>query len=117
MESSTDTVFDKIISGEIPVDAVFENEDILAFNDLNPQAPVHVLVIPKKRVSRFSELSHKTINETGTFFAGVSEVAAFLNLDDHGYRIVVNNGSDGGQEVEYLHAHILGGRKLTWPPG
>ena len=111
------TVFDKIISGEIPVESVFEDDDVLAFNDLNPKAPHHVLVIPKKRVSRFSELADKAVEDTGRFFAAVSRVAALLNLNETGYRVVINNGRDGGQEVEYLHAHILGGRKLSWPPG
>ena len=114
---NNDTVFDKIISGEIPVDPVFEDDSVLAFNDLNPQAPVHVLVIPRKRVSRFSELGNKSVQEVGEFFSSVSRVASMLKLDGPGYRIVINNGSDGGQEVEYLHAHILGGRKLNWPPG
>ncbi len=117
MQHSVNTVFDKIISGDIPVEPVFENDDVLAFNDMNPQAPVHVLVIPKKRSSRFSELSSKPVEETGRFFAAVSAAASSLGLDSPGYRIVVNNGSDGGQEVEYLHAHILGGRQLKWPPG
>jgi len=117
MEKKAETIFDRIISGEIPVEAVYENDDVLAFNDLNPQAPVHVLVIPKKRLSRFSELSARPVDETGSFFKAVSAVASSLNLDEAGYRIVINNGSDGGQEVEYLHAHILGGRKLNWPPG
>ncbi len=117
MQSSFDTVFDKIISGDIPVDSVFENDDVLAFNDMNPQAPIHVLVIPKIRSSRFSELSSRPVEDTGRFFASVSAAASSLGLDGPGYRIVVNNGSDGGQEVEYLHAHILGGRQLNWPPG
>jgi len=98
MEQNADTVFDRIISGEIPVEPVYENDDVLAFNDLNPQAPVHVLVIPKKRLSRFSEFSAGTIDEAGRFFTAVSAVASALNLDD-------------------LHAHILGGRKMNWPPG
>lgn len=113
----SNTIFDKILSGDIPVDPVYEDKDVLAFRDINPKAPVHVLVIPKQRVSRFSELAGGDPQEIGRFFVGVSKVASILNLDSSGYRIVLNNGSDGGQEVEYLHAHILGGRKLTWPPG
>ncbi|MCK5248519.1 MAG: histidine triad nucleotide-binding protein [Spirochaetaceae bacterium] len=113
----SNTIFDKILAGDIPVDSVFEDEDVLAFNDVNPKAPVHVLVIPKKRASRFSELSGRPIEEIGRFFAAVSRIAALLDLDENGYRVVINNGPDGGQEVEYLHAHILGGRRLTWPPG
>lgn len=112
-----DTIFDKILDGRISVDAVHEDEDVLAFRDINPKAPVHVLVIPKVRSERFSELTERSVEETGRFFAAVSRVATILGLDDKGYRVVINNGPDGGQEVEYLHAHILGGRTLKWPPG
>lgn len=113
----SDTIFDKILSGDIPVDSVYEDDDVLAFRDINPKAPIHVLVIPKKRVTRFSELAAGNVEDVGRFFTATSKVAASLGLDKDGYRVVLNNGSDGGQEVEYLHAHILGGRKLTWPPG
>ncbi len=112
-----DTIFDKIIAGEIPADIVYKDESVLAFRDINPQAPVHVLVIPLTRVERFSELKEQSGDQVGSFFKSVSKVAAELGLDEAGYRIVINNGSDGGQEVEYLHAHILGGRKMAWPPG
>jgi histidine triad (HIT) family protein len=111
------TVFDKVVSGEIPADIVYENEDVIAFRDISPKAPVHVLVIPKQRLSRFSELSAWEPVSVGKFFTAVSVVAGILGLEKDGYRVVVNNGRDGGQEVEYLHAHILGGRRLTWPPG
>lgn len=112
-----DTIFDKVLAGEIPVDSVYEDDDVLAFRDINPKAPIHVLVIPKNRVNRFSELADGNAEVIGRFFRATSKVAASLGLDENGYRVVFNNGSDGGQEVEYLHAHILGGRKLTWPPG
>ncbi len=112
-----DTIFDKILAGDIPADKVYEDDDVLAFRDINPQAPVHVLVIPKIRTARFSELAEKPLEETGKFFRAVSKTASLLGLDGPGYRIVLNNGDDGGQDVEYLHAHILGGRRLTWPPG
>jgi histidine triad (HIT) family protein len=111
------TIFDRIIGGEIPVEPVFENDDVLAFRDINPQAPVHVLVIPKKRIERFSRLVDWDDGSAGRFIRSVSEAAEMLGLNKEGYRIVFNNGTDGGQEVEYLHAHILGGRKMTWPPG
>jgi len=117
MKNNSDTIFDRIISGDIPVDKLYDDEDVLAFNDLNPQAPIHILVIPKKRVSRFSEIHTWPVEDIGKFFSAVSRVASSLKLDTPGYRIVINNGSDGGQEVEYLHAHILGGRQLNWPPG
>ena len=112
-----DTLFDKMLRGDIPVDAVYEDSAVLAFRDISPQAPVHVLVIPKIRSSRFAELQNRPVEETGKFFASVSRVASELGLDEKGYRVIINNGGDGGQEVEYLHAHILGGRNLQWPPG
>jgi histidine triad (HIT) family protein len=112
-----DTIFDNILDGRIPVEAVYEDDDVLAFRDINPKAPVHVLVIPKVRSERFAELAERPFEETGRFFAAVSKVAEILGLNDKGYRIVINNGPDAGQEVEYLHAHILGGRTLKWPPG
>jgi len=113
----SDTIFDKILAGDIPADRVYEDEDVLAFRDINPQAPVHVLVIPKWRIGRFASLTSEDSDRAGRFFTTVSHVASELGLDDAGYRVVVNNGTNGGQEVEYLHAHILGGRRMTWPPG
>lgn len=111
------TIFDKILSGDIPCQKVFEDEHVLAFRDINGQAPVHVLVIPKKRVARFESYKDADASEVGAFFVRVSRIAADLGLEKRGYRIVINNGPDGQQSVEYLHAHILGGRQLAWPPG
>ncbi len=117
MTSQSETIFDKVLRREIPAHIVYEDDFILAFRDIHPQAPVHVLVIPKKKVARFSDLEGSSVQDVGEFFKGVSRVAKELHLDGPGYRIVVNNGRDGQQTVEYLHAHILGGRGLTWPPG
>jgi histidine triad (HIT) family protein len=114
---SDHTIFDRILRKELPADVVFEDETVLAFRDVNPQAPVHVLVIPKRRVARFAGLRHESAADVGAFFQKVAEGAAALRLDERGYRVVVNNGPDGQQSVEYLHAHILGGRPLSWPPG
>jgi histidine triad (HIT) family protein len=111
------TIFDKILSGEIPSNKVYEDEDVLAFHDVNPQAPIHVLVIPKKKVATFTELKDRPTIDSGVLFQKTALIADKLGLDDEGYRIVVNCGENGNQEVAYLHAHILGGRKLTWPPG
>ena len=111
------TIFDRILAGEAPADIVFEDEDVLAFRDINPQAPVHVLVIPKKRIARFEELSKKVEAETGRFFLGVIKVIEHLDLPKDGYRVVINSGKHGQQSVDYLHAHILGGRQMSWPPG
>ena len=112
-----ETIFDKILKGDIPADVVYEDDNILAFRDINPQAPVHVLVIPKKKVASFNDLKDLSTEETGVFLKGVSTVAVSLGLASEGYRIVLNCGSNGQQSVEYLHAHILGERQMKWPPG
>ncbi len=112
-----ETLFDKILQKKIPSEAVYEDDDVYAFKDINPQAPVHVLVIPKKKVERFAQLKEIAKDDVGIFFQKVSLVAAELGLEKNGYRIVINNGKHGQQSVEYLHAHILGGRQLQWNPG
>ena len=111
------TLFDKIIRKEIPANIVYEDDHVLAFRDINPQAPVHVLVIPKQKQARFAHLPEADALAVGEFFRGVARVARQLNLDNNGYRVVINNGRDAQQSVEYIHAHILGGRALKWPPG
>ena len=112
-----DTIFHKILRKEIPADTVYEDESVLAFRDIRPVAPTHVLVIPKFEAQDFSDIRSWTAEQTSGFFRGVSLVAEKLGLDEGGYRVVFNTGSGGGQEVPYLHAHIISGRKLTWPPG
>ncbi|MDA3811899.1 MAG: histidine triad nucleotide-binding protein [Spirochaetaceae bacterium] len=112
-----ETIFDKILRGDIPSDKVYEDENILAFRDISPQAPVHVLVIPKKKITDFSNLKDLAPEECGLFLQGVSKVAVKLGLAEEGYRIVLNSGKNGQQTVEYLHAHILGERQMSWPPG
>ncbi len=112
-----DTIFDKIIRGEIPSEKVYDDEEVYAFRDIDPQAPEHVLVVPKKKVERFAHLEEVPAEQIGGFFKKVAHVAELLGLNDNGYRIVINNGKHGQQSVEYLHAHILGGRQMSWPPG
>ena len=114
---SEDTLFDKILRKEIPSESIYEDDDIYAFADINPQAPVHVLVTPKVRRASFIDLKDADAVEIGRFMQGVSRVAAKLGLEENGYRIVFNTGRDALQSVPYVHAHILGGRRLTWPPG
>lgn len=115
---STETTFDKILSGMISADVVYEDECVLAFKDVNPKAPVHVLVIPKKKLGRVAEIdSTLTSEEAGAFLHGIAKTARALNLERRGYRVVMNNGRDAKQTVEYLHAHILAGRTMEWPPG
>lgn len=111
------TIFDKIIAREIPAEIVFEDDWVLAFKDINPQAPVHVLVIPKRKVPGFSSLADQDPQVSGEFLKRISQVAKQLNLDTDGYRVVFNQGKHGQQTVNYIHAHILAGKQLSWPPG
>ena len=111
------TVFKKIIDGEIPADKVYEDDRCLAFRDVNPQAPVHVLVIPKQEIASIESLADSDADLLGRLWIVIRNVARDEGLADGGYRVVVNCGSDGGQTVDHLHFHILGGRPLSWPPG
>lgn len=112
----TDTIFGKIIRREIPADIVYEDDLVLAFNDINPQAPTHILVIPKKPIPRLSESNAEDAALMGHLLMTVKQVAEQANLSN-GYRVVINNGVDGGQTVDHLHLHILGDRSMGWPPG
>lgn len=104
-------LFCKIINREIPSNIILENEDFLAFHDINPKAPVHILVIPKVHVESFHEVSGEIMRGVTPF---IQEVAKELSLDKNGYRVITNIGEDGGQEVKHLHFHVLGGAKLAW---
>lgn len=111
------TIFDKIINKDIPAEVVYEDEYILAFKDINPQAPIHVLVIPKNKVSKFSDIVNSDPMDIGNLFIGAAKVASILGLNKDGYRVVINCGKYGQQTVNYLHLHIMGGRQFMWPPG
>lgn len=110
------TIFAKIIAREVPADIVYEDDVCLAFRDITPRAPTHILVIPKKPIPSLAELTEEDEAIVGRCVIAVAKVAAAQGLGN-GYRMVVNCGSDGGQEVPHLHFHLLGGRKMTWPPG
>jgi histidine triad (HIT) family protein len=110
------TLFEKIIQREIPADIVFEDDQVLAFKDINPAAPTHVLVIPKKPIPRVAEAGAEDQSLLGHLLLKATEVAKELKLDN-GFRLVINNGPDGGESVPHMHCHILGGRSLQWPPG
>ncbi len=110
------TIFQKIIDREIPADIVYEDDICLAFHDIKPQAPTHVLVIPKKPVASVDELEDDDGALIGHLYVVIRDLARKLGLEN-GYRVVVNCGRDGGQEVPHLHFHLLGGRPLKWPPG
>ena len=112
-----ETVFSKIIRKEIPAKILHEDEHCLAFHDVSPQAPVHVLVIPKKEIVNLNELSRDDATLLSHIWLTIPSLARDLGLADGGYRVVVNCGQDGGQSVDHLHFHLLGGRRLGWPPG
>lgn len=113
-----DCIFCKIVKGEIKSKYLLETEDLVAFNDISPQAPTHVLIIPKKHVKDISKFSASEEDKMllGTLFQQATELAHQLGLAN-GFRLVVNTGDDGGQTVHHLHLHLIGGRQLTWPPG
>lgn len=110
------SIFAKIIAGEIPADVLHDDELCLAFRDINPRAPVHFLVIPKKEIVSLADLSDEDEAIVGRCIMVASKVAAAEGLEG-GYRLVANTRDDGGQEVPHLHFHVLGGRKMDWPPG
>ena len=113
-----ETIFSKIIRKEIPADIVFESDTILAFRDINPQAPVHILIIPKQPIAYATEIDgKKDAPLLGALFDAANLIAKEQGIDKTGFRIVINNGSNAGQEVPHLHMHLLGGRKMKWPPG
>jgi len=105
-------IFCKIIKKEIPSTIVYEDDDILAFRDINPVAPVHILVIPKKHIESVIELKEEDEKVVGKIYTVINKIAKQENINENGFRIVVNCGEDGGQEVKHLHFHILGGKKL-----
>jgi len=109
-------IFCKIINGEIESDIVFENDKLIAFKDLNPQAPIHILIIPKKHISRIEDLKKQDSSLMGDLVFAAKQIAVKMNVKG-GYRLVFNNGSNAGQEVEHIHLHLLAGRKFTWPAG
>jgi histidine triad (HIT) family protein len=111
------TVFEKIAAGEIPAKMVHEAEDFVAFHDTNPQAPVHVLIIPRRCIPRVAEAQAEQAELLGRMLVATKEIAAKLGVLDSGYRLVINNGRDAGETVPHLHIHLLGGRNLLWPPG
>jgi histidine triad (HIT) family protein len=114
--TDTRTIFKKIIDGDIPAKLIYEDDQCLAFHDVAPQAPVHVLVIPRKEIRSINDLENEDAAVMGHLMLVIQRVARDLGLAD-GYRVVTNCGADGGQSVDHLHFHLLGGRALGWPPG
>lgn len=114
---SEDTIFGKIIRKEIPADIVYEDDLCLAFKDITPQAPTHILVIPKKPIPKLADAVPEDKELLGHLLLTVKAIADQLNLAEDGYRVVINTGQNGGQTVFHLHLHLLGGRSMQWPPG
>jgi histidine triad (HIT) family protein len=110
-------VFEKIIAREIPADIVYEDDLVVAFRDNNAKAPVHLLIVPRKNIPRLAEAGPDDAGVLGRLLLKAAEVAEKAGLKKTGYRLVINNGADAGESVPHLHCHILGGRKLAWPPG
>ena len=114
---SEPTIFKRIIDGEIPANVVYEDEQCLAFHDVTPQTPVHILVIPKKEIASIDDLSAEDEQLVGHLFLVIQQIAREQGLAENGYRVICNCGEGGGQTVFHLHYHLMGGRNLKWPPG
>ena len=113
----SEELFLKIIAREIPADIVFENDDVLAFRDVNPKAPLHVLIIPKTRIRTINDMRPEDTEIFGKLFLAAKEIAAEHGVAEDGYRVVMNCNSAAGQTVFHVHLHLLGGRTFDWPPG
>ena len=114
---SEKTLFEKICDREIPAEIVFENNECFAFPDINPQAPTHILIVPRKPIPRVGLASSEDQSTLGALLLAVGEVARAAGIADTGFQVVINSGADGGETVPHLHIHLLGGRSLVWPPG
>jgi histidine triad (HIT) family protein len=111
------TIFEKICDREIPAKIVYEDDLVVAFHDVGPQAPTHVLLVPRKPIARIAEATAADKELLGHMLLISAEVAAKLDISQSGFRLVINNGPNGGESVPHLHCHILGGRHMAWPPG
>ena len=114
---NNDCLFCKIVEKKIPADIVYESEDIIAFKDIEPKAPIHCLIIPKKHISTVNDIDGSNSNIIGLMYEAAAQLARTLNVDKDGYRVVMNCNSNGGQTVYHIHLHFLAGRRLSWPPG
>ncbi len=112
-----DCLFCKIVEKKIPADIVYESEDVIAFKDIEPKAPIHCLIIPKKHISTINDIDGSNSNIIGLMYEAAVQLARIFNVDKDGYRVVMNCNSNGGQTVYHIHLHFLAGRQLSWPPG
>ncbi|MDX1459562.1 MAG: histidine triad nucleotide-binding protein [Xanthomonadales bacterium] len=113
----TDDLFLKIIQREIPAEIIYETDEVLAFRDINPQAPTHVLIIPKRRIATVNEIQDSDASLMGRLFIAAREIASQEGVEEQGYRLVMNCNAAAGQTVFHVHLHLLGGREFSWPPG
>ena len=111
------TIFEKIIAREIPADIVFENDDVIAFRDIDPKAPVHILVVTKRPIPTVNDIEQSDDVLLGRVILAAKEIARAEGIAENGYRLVINCNRDGGQSVDHIHCHLLGGRQMHWPPG
>ena len=117
MDVSGSCIFCKIVNKQIPATVVSTSDQWMSFNDTNPQAPTHIVLIPKKHITNLAELNSEDVTLMGNLFLEATRITKEKNISQPGYRIVINCNADGGQTVSHLHLHILGGRRMTWPPG
>ena len=110
-------LFCKMIAGDIPADVVYQDDDVLAFRDINPQAPVHVLIIPKRHISTLNDLASEDAALIGKLSLAAAKIAAQEGIAESGYRTLINTNREGGQVVFHIHMHLMGGRRMLWPPG
>ena len=114
---SDDCLFCKILAGDIPADIIYESESTIAFRDINPQAPTHVVIIPRRHIATINDLEDRDRETIGNLYLAAKEIAADEGLSDPGYRVVMNCNAGAGQSVFHIHLHLLGGRGMKWPPG
>ena len=112
-----ENIFNKIINKEIKADIVFENDKVIAFKDINPAAPIHLLIIPKRNIKTINDIQENDKDLIGELFLAAKKIAKDYNIDKNGYRLIFNCNDDAGQTVFHIHMHLLAGRKLSWPPG
>jgi|TARA_B100000678_G_scaffold283817_1_gene284435 histidine triad (HIT) family protein len=115
--AANECLFCKIVVGDVPADILYQDDEVLAFHDINPQAPIHILVVPKQHLDSLASVADENRNLMGHIMLTAKEIAKDEGLSHSGYRTVINVGADGGQTVNHLHLHLLGGRALRWPPG
>ena len=115
--SDPDCLFCNILAGDVPAEIIYESDTVIAFRDINPRAPMHVLIVPREHISTINDINTEHEAIVGSLFTAARDIAAQEGVAEEGYRAVMNCNSDGGQSVFHLHLHVLGGRMLTWPPG